>query len=193
MNGRQEVTRVLRQVESVGEPTPELSEAVYRQLHAMAERYFRDERVGHTLQPTAVVHDVYMALVDDKMVNWTGRTHFMAVAARAMRQALVNHAVARGRLKRGGGLNRIPLERLPSLSPEEGIDASQVPALDEALVELAALHDRQARVVDLLYFGGMTQGDVARLLGVSTRTVERDWSFARAWLRRRLVRRIGDA
>lgn len=155
---------------------------VYDQLHALAQRHLRGERPDHTLQTTALINEAYLRLVGTD-VTWAGRSHFMAVAARTMRRVLVDHARARQRDKRGAGAERLDLDKVTLFSPEAG---PQLVALDEALERLAALDDRQARAVDLHYFGGFTYDETAELLGVSAVTVHRDLRLATAWLYREL-------
>ena len=161
---------------------------VYDELKRIATGYMREERRDHSLQPTAVVHEAYLRLVDVNKVDWKTRSHFLAMAARTMRRVLVGHARGRGAAKRGGRLQRIELG-----DPEgDGVSAMiDVLALENALEELAALDERQARVIELRFFGGLTLDETARLCGVSRDTVKLDWRMARAWLNRRLAG--GDA
>ena len=158
---------------------------VYEDLRHLARKYFRDERPDHTLQPTALVHEAYIRLVDQSRVGWKDRTHFYAVAAKLMRRVLVDHARARKRLRRGGKRQRIELDS--GLLPADllGFD---VLALHEAIEHLATLDERQAQVVEMRYFSGMTLEEVAEALGVSKRTVEGDWQHAKAWLRAEFAR-----
>lgn len=163
---------------------------IYDELRAIAEQHLRSERADHTLQPTALVHEAYLKLVDQRSVKWQNRAHFYAVAAMAMRRILVNHAKSRKRLKRGGGRGRVPLDDVidAASGPTTGIDAHEVDleALDEALLKLAEFDDRKARVVELRYFGGLGVEEAAEVLGIAPATVKRDWNLARAWLRREL-------
>lgn len=163
--------------------TEHLFTVVYGALRALAEKYLRSERNGHTLQPTALVHEAFLKLMHGEAPNWRDRTHFFAVAARAMRRILINHALARKTLKRGGDRQRTPLTISVDTDAPAPIDML---ALDEALTRLAARDERQARIVELRFFGGLTNNDVADVLGVSVRTVEGEWSMARAWLSREL-------
>lgn len=161
----------------------ELLPLVYDELRAMAARHLRAERSGHTLQPTALVHEAYLKLVDQSRVQWRGRAHFMAVAATAMRRILVNHAKARGRLKRGGppaGRERVALDDAVDSFEHRAVDLE---ALDEALERLATMDAVQARIVELRFFGGLSVEETAETLGISTRTVHREWDLAKAWLR----------
>jgi RNA polymerase sigma factor (TIGR02999 family) len=160
---------------------------VYDELRVLAARYMHAERRDHTLQPTALVHEAYLRLVNERQVDWTGRSHFFAIAARCIRQILINHANAHRAAKRGGGSPHVPLPDDaggppgPDHWPE--VDLLQ---LEQALIELDAMDERQARVVELRFFGGLNVEEAAQVLGVSPRTVKGDWRFARAWLRRRL-------
>ncbi len=158
---------------------------IYDEFRALAARYLGRERAGHTLEPTALVHEAYMRLVDQSRVNWQGRTHFFAVGAQLMRRILVDHARHKHRVKRGGGRQRITLDEHVAISPQRDEDLL---ALDEALQKLAELDPRQAQVVELRFFGGLSVEEVATVLGVSKRTVEADWTMVRAWLRRELSR-----
>jgi RNA polymerase sigma factor (TIGR02999 family) len=163
---------------------------VYDDFRSLALRHLARERAGHTLQPTALVHEAYLKLVDQTRVNWQGRTHFFAVGAQAMRRILVEHARSRRREKRGGDRQRVELEEASALAPERAVDLLD---LDEALQRLEALDERQARVVELRFFGGMKMEEVALTLGVSKRTAEGDWRMARAWLHRELAGGEPDA
>lgn len=156
---------------------------VYAELRRVAQRYLARERPGHTLQATALVHEVYLRLVPQAEATWEDRGKFVGIAAHVMRQVLVEHARSRRRLKRGGEAERLPLEGDVAAIQA---DADRWDDLDRALNRLAALDARQAKVVELRYFGGMTVEEAARVLGVSEKTVKRDWSVARAWLRREL-------
>lgn len=162
----------------------ELFPIVYEELRRLADSYFRQERGSHTLQPTALVHEAFIKLVDQTSIQWEGRNHFFALAAKVMRNLLVNHAVGKGRAKRGGGWTQVSLEDIPLASPE-GKDLDVV-ALDKALTNLAALDERKARLVELRFFGGLTSEDAAGVLGISRTTASEDWRMARAWLGREL-------
>jgi len=155
---------------------------IYADLRALAGSYFRGQPGDHTLEPTALVHEAYLRLIDQSQASWNDRTHFFAVAATAMRQILINHAERRGALKRGGGRKRQPLD---FATPIEGLDAELL-SLDEALEEMAELDVRKSRVVEMRFFGGLGMQEIAVVLGVSKTTVESDWRMARAWLSRRL-------
>ena len=157
---------------------------LYEELRAIAQTVFAGERASHTLQPTAVVHEAYLRLAQGRAFDWTDRAQFLAVAATAMRRLLIDHARAQRTRKRGGGAQRVTLDE--SLVPFERRDLDLL-ALEGALSELAALHARQHRVVELRFFGGLTIPETAHVLGVGTTTVEDDWAMARAWLMRRLA------
>lgn len=156
---------------------------VYEELHRLAKRYMRKERSGHTLQTSALVNEAYLRLVGAKEVRWQNRAHFFAVSARMMRRILVDLARAKHDLKRGGGAIQVSLEEALAVSPEP---SAELVALDEALTRLARLHPRQAEVVEMRYFGGLTEEEVAEVLKVSLRTVQQDWRLARLWLYRDL-------
>jgi RNA polymerase sigma factor (TIGR02999 family) len=158
---------------------------VYHELRRLAHAYLRRERPGHTLQATALVHEAYLRLVSQRPEIHTDRAAFVGTAAHLMRQILVEYARARRRDKRGGGrLQRVPLTDATAIV--EPADADIWEALDAALERLARLSSRQTRVVELRYFGGLTVEETAALLGISEKTVKRDWAAARAWLRREL-------
>jgi RNA polymerase sigma factor (TIGR02999 family) len=156
---------------------------VYGELRRLASRYLRHEPIGHTLQPTALVHEAYIRLIDQRRVRWRNRAHFYGIAAQIMRRILVDHARAQAADKRGGEWDHIPLveDRLPS-----GTVDVDVVALDEALERLAAVDPQQARIVELRYFGGLTIDEVAEVTRVSAATVVREWTVAKAWLRAEL-------
>lgn len=161
----------------------ELMPQVYDQLRALAGRFMQDERAGHTLQPTALVNEAYMRMVRIERVDWQGKAHFFAVAARQMRRILIDHAHAKGAKKRG--------ERMSHVTLDEGVLASSedpvaILALEQALVALERRNPRQSRVAELRLFAGMQVKEIAHVLGVSERTVKGDWRFARAWLMREL-------
>jgi RNA polymerase sigma factor (TIGR02999 family) len=159
--------------------------AVYGELHALAERYLRIERPDHTLQPTALVHEAYIRLSAQRHVDWCDRAQFFGVAAQMMRRILVNHAEARNSAKRGGKVTRVTLDESVSWSGEQALDLVE---LDESLTALAAFDPRQARVVELRFFAGLGIEETAEVLGISPATVKREWSVAKAWLRRELTR-----
>ena len=156
---------------------------IYDDLRGLAVGAMRSERRGHTLQPTALIHEAYLRLVDQTRVQWRDRAHFFAVAATVIRRVLVDHARGRGAAKRGGGRERVSLDQADPVAESPDVD---VLALDEAMNRLAGFDARKSRVVELRFFGGLGIDDTAEVLGVSHATVERDWSLARAWLFREL-------
>ena len=156
---------------------------VYDELRRLARDYLRHERGGHTLQPTALVHEAYLRLVDDQAVQWQGRAHFFGVAARAMRRILVDHARAHRAAKRGGGVEKIPLENAGDLLAAPEVDLVE---LDGALETLAQTYPRQSEVVEMKFFGGLEAREIAEVLQVSEKTILRDWNFAKLFLLREL-------
>jgi len=164
----------------------ELTPLVYDELHRLAHRYMRGERAGHTLQTTALVNEAYTRLIDWKNVRWQNRAHFFGVSAQLMRRILVDFARARGYQKRGGGMLAVTLNEAINVSDQKGVDLI---ALDEALTALAELDPRQSKVIELRFFGGLTNEEAAEVLNVSVGTVRRDWSLASAWLHRELKNR----
>jgi RNA polymerase sigma factor (TIGR02999 family) len=154
---------------------------VYGELRRLAASYLRRERPGHTLQPTALVHEAYVRLLDQRQIDWSNRAQFMGLAATMMRRILVNHARDRVADKRGAGAEHVPLTLAG-----EGLGTVEVNLLDlhDALTDLAETDPRKAQIVELKFFGGLTTEEIAETLRVSTATVERDWRFARAWLNR---------
>jgi RNA polymerase sigma factor (TIGR02999 family) len=162
----------------------ELFRLVYAELHALAGRVLSGADAARTLQPTALVHEAYLRMVASKRDAFENRSHFMGVAARAMRSVLVDHVRSKRTQKRGGAANRVPLDDLV-LELEQ--QATDLLALDEALVALAELDADLARLVEVRFFGGLSIAEAAKVLGVSTATVERDWRTARLWLRERLA------
>jgi RNA polymerase sigma factor (TIGR02999 family) len=169
-----------------GSSPDDLFEAVYDPLRELARRYLRRERPGHTLQPTALVHEAYFKLVDQSRVDWKGRTHFFAVGAKAMRRILIDYARSRKRAKRGGDWLRVTLSGLAA-PPFGDLDPTQLLELHSALEKLAQLDERQARVVELRFFAGLKMSEVAKVLGVSKRTADGDWAKARTWLEQELA------
>lgn len=156
---------------------------VYDELRRLAARFLRRERAGQTLQPTALVHEAYLRLLKDQDPDWRNRTHFVGIAARAMRQILIERARARDATKRGGSRTRVTFDEGIRLEPAASID---ILALNEALERLTALDRQQAQIVELRFFGGLTVEETADLLCISAATVKRDWSVAKAWLFREL-------
>ena len=164
----------------------DLMPLVYDELRRIAGRYMRRERPGQTIQATALVHEAYLRLLKDRAKDWRTRAHFVGIAANAMRQILVERARARGAAKRGGGREKVTIDEGAIAGPSQPID---VEVLDEALERLAALDARQARIVELRFFGGLTVEEAADVLGISPATLKRDWTVARAWLKRELDER----
>lgn len=152
---------------------------VYGELRHIARRYLRHERPEHTLQPTALVHEAYLKLIDQQRARWQNRAHFFGVAAQLMRRILVDHARTHVAAKRGGGVPAVTLVDAAGASPAHGID---VIALDEALTRLTSLYPEQGRLVELRFFGGLTIEETAEAMGLSPATVKRQWAVARAWL-----------
>ena len=158
---------------------------VHAELRCMAARYMAGERVGHTLQPTALVNELYLRLVDVDRVRWQNRSHFFAVAARLMRRVLVDSARSRGYQKRGGGAERVTFDEAIAIDIGRG---HELLALDDALAALAQLSPRQSQVVEMRFFGGLSIEEIASVLGVSAATVMRDWKLSKSWLLRELDR-----
>lgn len=163
----------------------QLMPIVLRELRKLAGGYLRGERPNHTLQPTALINEAYLRLVAQDLPEWQSRTHFYGVAAQLMRQILVDHARSRGAAKRGQNAHMLSLDEAAEFSPDE---AGEIVALDDALISLARLDERKARVVELRYFGGLTDEEIAAALGVSTATVTREMRLARAWLLREMAK-----
>ena len=161
-----------------------LTPHVYRSLRRIAGRYMREEREGHTLQATALVHEAYMQLVDITNVDWQHRAHFFAISAQIMRNILLDRARRRLAAKRGGSAERVNLDELPDLGMAR---ARELVALDDALNQLQKVDERKARVVEMRFFGGLTVEETAEVLAVSPETVMRDWKFARSWLQSQIV------
>jgi RNA polymerase sigma factor (TIGR02999 family) len=175
-----QITRLLDQLKEGEEGAfDRLMPVVYAELRSIAHRQLRHQHPGHTLNTTALVHEAYVKLVDQTQVDWADRAHFYGVAARAMRQILVNHAAKHGTLKRGGGWRRVPFDERVLGSEEQ---ADLLLALDEALSGLESFSGRLSRVVEYRFFGGMTEEEVATALGMSVRTIRRDWMKAKLWL-----------
>jgi RNA polymerase sigma factor (TIGR02999 family) len=156
-----------------------LMSVVYHELRRQAGRYLRRERPNHTLQPTALVHEAFFKLVDQRHVRWQNRAHFFGIAAQAMRRILVDHARSQARIKRGGAPLQVTLDEA---MPAGSGDAVDMIAVDEALRRLAALDARQAQIVELRFFGGLTVEESAEVLSLSPATIKREWSMAKAWL-----------
>jgi len=183
MAGSRDLSQIVSELHGDPGALGALTPALYAELRRLAAAYLRRERTGHTLQPTALVHEAYMRLVDQRQVAWENRAHVLGVAAQLMRRILVDHARARARIKRAGMLTRVTFEGIDVPAAERDVDLVE---LDDALRELAAVDEQLSRIVELRYFAGLTVEESADVLGTSTRTVDRAWATARAWLRRRL-------
>lgn len=165
----------------------ELTPIVYEQLRAMASKFLIQERPGHTLQPTALVHEAYVRLIDQRSVNENDRAAFMGLASTVMRRVLVDHARARKRLKRGGAGQRVEL-RESQVQGQDGASTPDFEEMDVALSKLADLDPRKARLIELRFFGGMDENEAADMIGISRATASREWRMARSWLARELSR-----
>jgi RNA polymerase sigma factor (TIGR02999 family) len=159
---------------------------VYAELHRQAHRYFQKERAGHTLQTTALVHEAYLRLVEQKSVAWESRSHFFAIAATMMRRILIDYARTKHRVRRGGVHSDLPLENALTITVSD--TDFDLLALDEALNRLAAKEAHLAKVVELRFFSGLDVVETAKVLGISESTIKRDWQMAKAWLHRELTR-----
>ena len=184
----QEVTQILAELgQAEGRASAELLPLVYDELRRLADAYLRRERVNHTLQTTALVHEAYVRLAEGGDRRWNDRAHFFRVAAKTMRRILINHAMEKKARKRGGGAQGVELDEAHAVTPETNVDLI---ALDEALQRLASVDEQKARVVELRYFGGCTIDETAAALNIGTATVEREWRTARAWLKAELAGQI---
>lgn len=161
----------------------QLTPLVYRELHRLAESYLRRERPGHTLQPTALIHEAYLRMVDQRPPQWENRSHFFGVAARLMRQVLVDYARTHGAAKRGSGEEKVSLEEAVVFSKDR---PAALVALDDALTALAAFDERKCQVVELRYFGGLSVEETAEVVGISVSAVGRELRLAEAWLHREM-------
>jgi len=176
-----EITRWLHEWSSGKENALDvLMPVVYAELHRQATNYLRRERVGHTLQATALINEAYLKLIDQREVNWQNRAHFFGIAAQAMRRILVDHARSRHRNKRGGAAENLPLEAAEFATSGDG--SVNLIELDEALTRLATLDGRQARIVELRFFSGLNVEETAEALGLSQATIKNEWRTAKAWL-----------
>ena len=179
MDIRGEITEMLAQVRNGDEAAlGRLIPIVYKELRRLAAHHMKQERPSHTLQATALVHEAFLRLAGQKQPDWRDRVHFLAVASQVMRNLLVDHARARRRVKRGGGCE-LQLDEALTLA---AFESEEVLALEEALERLSRIDPRQERIVELRYFGGLSVEEVATVLGISARTVKREWQMARAWL-----------
>jgi RNA polymerase sigma factor (TIGR02999 family) len=170
------------------EAAEKLVPLVYEELKRLARRHMRRERPDHTLQTTALVHEAYLKLVRQQEVNWQGRSHFLGVASQLMRRILIDHARGQLRAKRGAGKELLPISEELAFSPEHSEDLVK---LDEALQRLATIDPRQGRIVELRFFGGLSVDETSEFLGVSPKTVKRDWAVAKAWLHGEMRRTNG--
>ena len=162
---------------------------VYEELRRLAHRYMSRERPGHSLQTTAVVHEAYLRLIDQNHVQWQNRAHFFAIAAQMMRRILITHAQSHAYAKRGGGALKVSLDEAAVLSQER---AGELLALDEALQSLTTIDPRRSQVVELRFFGGLSNEEIAEVLKISPNTVTRDWNVAKAWLYREMSKEQQD-
>jgi RNA polymerase sigma-70 factor, ECF subfamily len=188
MSESHQITRMLREWSDGNQAALEqLMPLVYTELHRQASKYLRRERAGHTLQTTALIHETYLKLIDQREVSWANRAHFFAISANLMRRILVDHARAKHRNKRGGANDDLPLEEAALVIGNGGKNTDLI-ALDEALNRLAKIDARQVQVVELRYFGGLSLEETAAALKISRSTAAEDWAMAKAWLRRELTR-----
>ena len=183
---REQATQIAAQLDAgaPAEAAAALAPLVYEDLRRIAHGYLAKEGREHTLQPTALVNEAYLRLIDQSRVDWRGRTHFLAVGAQMLRRVLIDAARARNADKRGGGMARVTLHDAESISNGSRADTE---AIEKALKSLATVDERAAKVVEMRFFAGMTEPDIAEVLGVTERTVRNDWRAARAWLRRELA------
>ncbi len=163
----------------------ELLPHVYEDLRRLAGSYLRKERPEHTLQPTALVHEAYLRLLEQRLPNWQSRAHLLAISARMMRRILLNHAETRSAAKRGGGAPKLSLDRALEVFDQRDVPAA---ALQAALQELEAMDPRQGQIVELRFFGGLSVEETAEVLGISSATVKREWAIAKLWLEREIGR-----
>ncbi len=189
-SARHELTQLLVDWGNGDESAPDkLFPLIYEELKRTARRYLRKETPGHTLQTTALVNEAYLRLIDQTRVHWQNRAHFFAIAAQMMRRILVDHARKRVRLRRGGGMHKISLDGVAVVSDER---AAELIALDEALQHLAKVDVRRSQVVELRFFGGLSNAEIAEVLKIAPNTVMRDWNMARAWLYRETCKEVTD-
>jgi len=188
MSRDHDVTEVLRKLSDGEQDAPaRLMPLVYEELRKLSQGYLQDERSDHTLQATALVHEAYVRLVDWKNVTWQNRAHFFAVAAQVMRRILVDSAREKKAQKRGGGLTKLSLDEAVSFAQEREVD---LVALDDALNSLAQLDAAQSKIVELRFFGGLTIEETAEALSISPATVKREWTLAKAWLHKTIIREL---
>lgn len=188
--GREEVTVLLAELTKGNkDAASKLIPVVYDELRRLAGGYMRRERSDHTLQATALVHEAYLKLIEQRSIDWESRAHFFGIAAQVMRRILVDYARGHLREKRGGGQREVPLDEALVFAPEQ---SEKLVRLDVALERLTKLDPRQGKIVELRFFGGLTVEQTAELLGISPKTVKRDWSVAKAWLHGELRQTDGD-
>lgn len=189
-----EVTELLRRWGSGDrEALERLTPLVYDELRRVAARHLSFERPGHLLQRTALVHEAFLKLIDQRQVDWQNRSHFYGLAAQAMRRILVDHARREGRDKRGAGVPRLPLEAADGVGQAPALDPVDAIALDRALTALEAVDPAGARIVELRFYAGLTVEETAELLRVSPSSIKRDWAVAKAWLYRAMAGAATDA
>ena len=182
---RHEITQLLAEWSGGNQSAlDELYPLVYDELHRLARRYMNRERKGHTLQTTALINEAYVRLVDQKNVHWANRSHFFAISAQIMRRILIDHARRHAYAKRGGGAQQVSLEEAATVARDQG---KELLRLDEAIKSLSEMDPRRGQVVELRYFGGLNNEEIAGVLNVSENTVTRDWNMARAWLYQQLT------
>jgi RNA polymerase sigma-70 factor, ECF subfamily len=182
-----EITHLLNEAtQGNSEAESLLMELMYEELHRLAVSRMRHERPDHTLQPTALVNEAFLCLFARPYRTWTNRTHFFAFAARVMRSILIDHARRRASLKQGGGIRKLAFDDLPS---HEGPPDADLIALDTALKRLSRWDPRQVRIVELRFFAGLTEEEISEVMNIGTRTVKREWAFAKAWLQKELSNR----
>lgn len=180
-----EITQLLAQWREGNQSAlDDLYPLVYDELHRLARRYMNRERKGHTLQTTALINEAYVRLVDQKNVQWANRSHFFAISAQIMRRILIDHARRHRYAKRGGGAQQVSLDEAAIVTPDQSLDLIR---LDEALNSLSQMDPRRGQVVELRFFGGLNNEEIAGVLKVSENTVTRDWNMARAWLYQQLT------
>lgn len=181
-----EVTQILQDLkDGKGEASEKLLPLVYDELRRLASGYMRRERSDHTLQATALVHEAYLRLIDQTQTDWKDRAHFFGIAARLMRQILVDHAREHNAQKRGGEVTKLSVDEAISFADEKDVD---LVALDDSLKTLATFDQQQSRIVELRFFSGLTIEETAEVLNISPSTVKREWGLAKAWLRREIVK-----
>jgi RNA polymerase sigma factor (TIGR02999 family) len=184
---QEKVTQMLRQVQAGNrEALDELFPIIYKELRRLASSQLAGERSNHTLQPTALVHEAYMRLIDQHSVNWQNRAHFFSIAAETMRRILVNHAVQRNAQKRGSGVACIELDEAISYHDQAADRELDLVLLDDALKQLEEFDPTQAKIVELRFFGGLTVEETAEVMKISESTVKREWRMAKSWLKTKL-------